>query len=100
MSALLAQAGRVEAPEIDWLALSPLVALTGGLCLVLLAGLVRAPFVRQTLVPLLTLLCLAVTGGLAIATWGEREAIISGALAMDDLTRVLTMLFLVSAAAA
>ena len=56
MSLLLAQAGKVEAPPIDWMALSPLVALTGGLCLVLLVGLVRAPFVRYTLVPLLTLL--------------------------------------------
>ena len=55
MSPLLAQAGNVEAPPIDWMALSPLVALTGGLCLVLLVGLVRAPFVRYTLVPLLTL---------------------------------------------
>jgi NADH-quinone oxidoreductase subunit N len=98
MSLLLAQAGKVEAPAIEWMALSPLVALTGGLCLVLLVGLVRAPFARFTLVPLLTILVLAVTGGLAIATWGENESIMSGSLAMDDLTRVLTMLFVVSAA--
>ena len=98
MSLLLAQAGKVEAPPIDWMALSPLVALTGGLCLVLLVGLVRAPFVRFTLVPLLTLLSLAVAGGLAIATWGENESIMSGTLAMDDLTRMLTLLFVVSAA--
>ena len=96
MSLLLAQAGKVEAPPIDWMALSPLVALTGGLCLVLLVGLVRAPFVRYTIVPVLTLLTLAVAGGLAIASWGENESIMSGTLAMDDLTRMLTLLFVVS----
>jgi NADH-quinone oxidoreductase subunit N len=99
VSLVLAQAARVDAPTIDWMQLSPLVALVGGLCLVLMGGLVRAPFARHTLVPLLTLATLAVAGGLTIATWGENEAIMSGALTMDDLTRVLTLLFLVTAAA-
>ena len=31
-----------KAPDIDWAALSPLVALTGGACLVLLVGLLRS----------------------------------------------------------
>ncbi|HWT22405.1 MAG TPA: NADH-quinone oxidoreductase subunit N, partial [Solirubrobacteraceae bacterium] len=100
MTFVLAQAAEVQAPTIDWMLLSPLVALAGGLCVVLLAGLLRAPFVRHTAVPLLTLLTLAVAGGLAIATWGENEPIMAGALTMDDLTRVLTLLFLVTAAGA
>jgi NADH-quinone oxidoreductase subunit N len=96
---LLAQAAGAQAPTIDWMALSPLVALAGGLCVVLLGGLLRAPFARHTLVPLLTLVTLFATGGLTIATWGENEAIMSGALTMDDLTRALTLIFLVTAAA-
>jgi NADH-quinone oxidoreductase subunit N len=100
MSTLIAQAAQVKAPVIDWLQLSPLVALAGGLCVVLLAGLVRAPFMRHTMVPLLALATLATAGGLTIGTWGDNELIVRGALDMDDLTRVLTLLFLVTAAGA
>jgi len=99
MSMVLAQAS-VKAPVIDWLEMSPLLALTAGLCIVLLAGLVRAPFVRHTLVPVLSLIALAAAGGLAIGTWGDNELLVRGALAMDDLTRVLTLIFLVTAAGA
>jgi len=89
----------VTGPKIDWLAISPLVALVVGACVVLLAGLMRASFVRQTLVPLLTLVTLGVALGLVIGTWGDSTSVISGAMAMDDLTRFLTLLFLVGAAA-
>jgi NADH-quinone oxidoreductase subunit N len=87
----------VTGPHIDWNALSPAVALTGGACLVLLVGLARAPFVRTQVVPVLTLLTLAVTAGLGVWQWGENRTIIEGALAMDDLTRALTMVFVAGA---
>ena len=45
----------MKGPVIDWMAISPLLALIGGLCIVLLFGLVRAPVARRTFVPLLTL---------------------------------------------
>ena len=38
-------------PHLDWAAISPLVALTAGACLVLIAGLLRAAFVRPAIVP-------------------------------------------------
>ena len=44
MSAALFAAD-VKGPEIDWMAISPLVALIGGACLVLMVGLLRA-FIR------------------------------------------------------
>ena len=50
-----------RAPHIDWKAISPLVALVGGLCLVLMVGLLRAPFVRTKVVPFLTLVALGAT---------------------------------------
>jgi NADH-quinone oxidoreductase subunit N len=84
---------KVSGPTIDWLAIAPLVALVGGACVVLLAGLVRAPFVRRTLVPLLTLVTLGAAAGLAIATWGDNVSVIAGAMAMDDLTLFLTLVF-------
>ena len=89
---------KVSGPAIDWMAISPLVALVGGACVVLLAGLVRAPFVRRTLVPLLTLAALGATAGLAIATWGDNVSVIADAMAMDDLTLFLTLVFVTAAA--
>ena len=91
----------MQAPPIDWMALSPLVALAGGLCLVLLAGLLRAPFVRHTLVPLLDARDARRRRRPARSRPGATtSSIVSGALAMDDLTRMLTLIFLVTAAGA
>ena len=90
----------VQGPHIDWMAISPLVALVGGACLVLMAGLLRAPFVRQTIVPLLTLASLGTAAGLTIATWGDNVSVIADAMRMDDLTLFLSLVFLASAAGA
>jgi NADH-quinone oxidoreductase subunit N len=84
---------KVSGPEIDWLAISPVLALVGGACVVLMVGLVRAPFARRTLVPLLTLVALGATAGLSIATWGDNVTVIAGAMAMDDLTLFVTLVF-------
>jgi NADH-quinone oxidoreductase subunit N len=89
---------KVSGPHIDWMAISPLVALVGGACLVLMAGLIRAPFVRRTLVPLMTLAVLGTAAGFSIATWGDNVRVIAGALAMDDLTLYLTLVFVAAAA--
>jgi len=95
---VLAQA-KVSGPEIDWAALAPIVALTAGACLVLLVGLARAPFVRERVVPVFSALVLAVTAGLCVWQWGENESIVASALAMDDLTRSLCLIFCVAAVA-
>jgi NADH-quinone oxidoreductase subunit N len=84
-----------QAPVIDWAALSPVVALTVGACLVLLVGLARAQFVRVRVVPGLTVLTLLATAGLGVWQWGENVSIIEDALAIDDLTLLLTMIFVV-----
>jgi NADH-quinone oxidoreductase subunit N len=85
--------GAVRAPDIDWAAMSPIVALTAGACVVLLAGLLRSPFARRHGVPALALVALAVTAGLAIWQWNTNKLIVDRALAMDDLTLALTLLF-------
>jgi NADH-quinone oxidoreductase subunit N len=97
---VLFAADKVAGPKIDWMAISPMVALLGGACLVLMTGLVRAPFVRHTLVPLLTLATLGTCAGLAIATWNDNVDVIAGAMAMDDLTLFLTLVFVAGAAGA
>jgi NADH-quinone oxidoreductase subunit N len=96
----LLAAAKVQGPHIDWAAMSPLVALTAGGCLVLLVGLLRAPFVRRHLVPLLTLVTLGVTVGLCVWQWDANTVIVSGALSIDTLTMLLTVLFCAGAAGA
>jgi NADH-quinone oxidoreductase subunit N len=92
-------AADVKGPEIDWMAISPLVALVGGACVVLMAGLWRAPFVRHTLVPLLALVALGAAAGLSIATWGDNVSVVSDAMVMDDLTLFLSLVFVAAGAA-
>jgi len=89
-------AAKVTGPHIDWAALSPVVALTGAACVVLLVGLARARFVRTSVVPGLAIVGFATTIGLCVWQWGENRSIIDRALAMDDLTRSLTVLFCVA----
>ena len=93
---LLAQA-KVDTPAIDWAALSPLLALTTGGCVVLLAGLMRSRSARQGAVPVLTIVTLAVTAGLAIWRWDTSVDLISAALRMDNLAFAMTVIFCVSA---
>jgi NADH-quinone oxidoreductase subunit N len=89
---LLAQ---VQAPEIDYKLLSPLMALVGGTIVVMMVGLLRSPFVRRTVVPALTAASILIAIGLTIWIWdpGDTRPILEGALAMDTLTLGLSMLF-------
>ena len=86
----------MKGPHIDWAAMSPLVALTVGACLVLMGGLLRPAFVRRGIVPGLTVVTLLAAAGLGVWQWGENETVVAGALAMDDLTRALLMIFVVA----
>src|SRR5215207_776442 len=89
-----------KAPSIDWEALSPLVALAGGACVVLLVGLLRARFARRHLTAFLALVTLGATAGLGIWQWGVNTEVVERALAIDDLTLALTMAFVVGGMAA
>ncbi|HEX5620683.1 MAG TPA: NADH-quinone oxidoreductase subunit N [Solirubrobacteraceae bacterium] len=89
-----------EAPVIDWAALSPLVALAGGACIVLLVGLLRGRFIRRHLVPALTIGALGATIGLSIWQWDENVEVVERSLSIDNLTLTLTILFAVAAIAA
>jgi NADH-quinone oxidoreductase subunit N len=86
---------KIQAPPIDWAAISPVIALVGGLCIVLLVGLLRSPFMRNTLVPALTIGALGAAAGLGIWQWGSNVEVIEGALRMDDLTLAMLMIFCV-----
>jgi len=93
---IITAAAKVAGPEIDWAGLSPLVAVFGGALVVLLLGLVVSRAARETAVPLLSIAALVIAIGLAVSQWGEREDLIAGALRLDELTLILTILFCVA----
>ena len=62
-----------EAPDVDYAGFSPIIALTAGTVVVLLAGLV-GPRGNRWLSSILTLLTLAITAGLMIWRLGEPDA--------------------------
>jgi len=87
----------VQAPVIDYKALSPLLATVGGSIVVLLVGLLRPRWVRTALVPALAAVSLLAAIGLTIWIWepGDRRPIIEGALSVDTLALGLSVLFFV-----
>ena len=84
-----------HAPDIDYAALSPVLALTAGLCVVLLSAVFKP--VRKA-APGLTLLTLAVTAGLLIWRWNDPIELIAGALRLDDLAISISLIAILTAA--
>jgi NADH-quinone oxidoreductase subunit N len=83
-----------HAPHIDYAALSPVLALTVGLCVVLLSGVFK-PVKRA--VPGLTLVTLGTTAGLLIWRWGDATELVSGALQLDDLAISISLITILTA---
>ncbi|MGH2941288.1 MAG: NADH-quinone oxidoreductase subunit N [Solirubrobacteraceae bacterium] len=93
-------AAKISGPAIDWAGLSPLIAVFGGALVVLMLGLVVSRIVRETVVPALSIAALAVAIGLSVGQWGDRTDLIAGALRLDELTLLLTIVFCVAGIAA
>jgi NADH-quinone oxidoreductase subunit N len=85
-----------QAPEIDWAGLSPLLALLGGAVVVLMAGLFSSAWVREQLVPALSVASFGAAIGLLIWQWDKRLDLIEGAVALDGLTVLVTLLVCVA----
>jgi NADH-quinone oxidoreductase subunit N len=83
------------APEIDYAALSPVIALTAAVCVVLMSA-VSKPLRRSA--PGLTLIALATTAGLLIWNWNEPVTLVSGALRLDDLAIAISLIAIAAAA--
>jgi NADH-quinone oxidoreductase subunit N len=84
-----------QAPEIDYAALSPIIALTVAVCVVLMSAV--TPPLRRT-APGLTLIALATTAGLLIWNWNEPVTLVSGALRLDDLAISISLVAVAAAA--
>ncbi|HST69575.1 MAG TPA: NADH-quinone oxidoreductase subunit N [Solirubrobacterales bacterium] len=82
-------------PTIDYAGISPLIALTVGLCVVLLSAVFK-PFKRSA--PLLTMITLAAAAGLLIWHWDDPKTLITGALRLDDLAISISLISILTAA--
>ncbi|HEU5064226.1 MAG TPA: NADH-quinone oxidoreductase subunit N [Solirubrobacterales bacterium] len=82
-------------PTIDYAGIAPLIALTVGLCVVLLSAVFK-PFKRSA--PLLTMVTLAAAAGLLIWHWDDPKTLITGALRLDDLAISISLIAILTAA--
>src|SRR3954452_5408691 len=84
-----------NAPHIDYAGLSPVIALTAGLCIVLIASLfLRSRWVNAGL----TITVLGATAGLSIWQWGSNTDLVAGALRLDALGLAATLIACTAAA--
>jgi len=81
-------------PTIDYAGISPLIALTVGLCVVLLSAVIK-PLKRGA--PLLTMIALAAAAGLLIWHWDDPKTLITGALRLDDLAISISLIAILCA---
>ncbi len=95
-------AATAKAPEIDWQGLSPVMATLGGSVLVLLAGLLPGRTAQRRLVPPLAAAALIAAIILTVLNWdpGDTQPIISGALSIDTLALLMSLIFYVAGLAA
>ncbi|HEV2790314.1 MAG TPA: NADH-quinone oxidoreductase subunit N [Solirubrobacterales bacterium] len=82
-------------PSIDYAAISPLIALTVGLCVVLLSAVFKP---TKRMAPGLTMLTLAAVAGLLIWHWDDPKTLITGALRLDDLAISISLIAILTAA--
>jgi NADH-quinone oxidoreductase subunit N len=87
-----------EAPDIDYAGISPIIALTAGLVITLLAGLVGPGRRQRAIVSFFGLATLAAAAGLCIWQWGEEKDLVAGALRLDDLGIAVSLIAIASAA--
>lgn len=99
MSALLATT-HLKGPHVDFAALSPLMAIFGGAIVVLLAGLLGSRWIREEVVPALSLVTLGAALGLTVWRWNTPESVVSGALRVDRLSLTLNLILAVGGMAA
>ena len=96
MTHALAATTTFHGPHIDYASLMPFLILAGGAMIVLLIGILggrTAEPVRARVVPLVTVVALLASIAIEIMRFGHPRSIISGALAVDQLSLILDMLF-------
>jgi NADH-quinone oxidoreductase subunit N len=87
-----------QAPDIDYAGLSPVIALTVGIVVVLVAGLVARGRSQRIVVSFIGIATLAAAAGLCVWQWGESKELVAGALRIDDLAITGTLVAIAAAA--
>jgi len=82
-------------PHIDYAGIAPIIALSVGICVVLLSAVFK-PLRRSA--PLLTTIALGVTAGLLISQWDDPKTLVTGALRLDDLAISISLIAILMAA--
>ena len=90
---ILAQA--FNAPDIDYAGLSPIIALTAGLVVVLLVGLAGRG--QRVLVSVASIAAYGAAAGLSIWQFGVEADLVAGALRLDELGLVATLISILCA---
>ncbi|HEX3872581.1 MAG TPA: NADH-quinone oxidoreductase subunit N [Solirubrobacteraceae bacterium] len=90
----------LKGPHVDFAALGPIEALLAGSLIVLMLGLLSSRKIRHQAVPAVTLLTLTVTIGLTIWQWHDDKSVVAGAMTIDGLSLVLTLVIAVAGVAA
>src|SRR5882757_6216516 len=83
-----------NAPHVDYAGISPVIALTVGLVVILMSG-VFGPTKKWA--PGLALLTLGATAGLLIWKWNEDLSLVAGALRLDDLAISISLIAILTA---
>ncbi|HEU4907103.1 MAG TPA: NADH-quinone oxidoreductase subunit N [Solirubrobacterales bacterium] len=81
-------------PDIDYGALAPVIALTIGVCVVLLSAVI--PPLRRS-APLMTTTTLGITALLLIERWNDPTSLVAGALRLDDLAIAISLIAIAAA---
>lgn len=91
----------VQAPSVEWNALIPYLILGGGAILTLFGSLIGGRIAQRWLAPLLAVATLLAAGVAFVVGLREpHDAVLSGALRVDDLARVFSLIFIVGALSA
>jgi NADH-quinone oxidoreductase subunit N len=86
-----------DAPTIDYAGLSPIIALTSGLVLLVLVAVFDS---IKRIAPAIAMLTLATTAGLLIWQWDADTSLLNGSLQIDGLAVVFSLLIVAAAGAA
>lgn len=98
MSTLIAAASTVKAPSVEWNTLIPYLILGGGAIVTLFASMIAGRTAQRGLVPLLAVATLIASGVFfALGIHDLDTSVLSGALRVDDLARVFSLIFIASA---
>jgi len=83
-----------NAPHVDYAGLSPVIALTVGLVVILMSGVFPT---TKRWAPGLTVLTLGATAGLLLWHWNDNISLVAGALRVDNLATSVSLIAVLSA---